>query len=174
MTHSHPLTSQPLLGSLTSPHPLILGLLRTHSSVLLQTFSMVLSAIISILYIRSHQPYNWKFYPWTNIYSSPTPSPQGTTTLLSPFLSSAFLDSTNGTPLQYPCLENPMDRGAWEGAVHGFAKSQTRLSDFIFTFHFHALEKEMATHSSVFAWEIPWTEEPGGLCSPWSHRVGHD
>ena len=67
-----------------------------------------------------------------------------------------------------------MDRGAWEGAVHGFAKSQTRLSDFIFTFHFHALEKEMATHSSVFAWEIPGTGEPGGLLSMGWHRVGHD
>ena len=58
----------------------------------------------------------------------------------------------NGTPLQYSCLENPMDGGAWWAAVHGVAKSQTRLSDFTFTFHFHALEKEMATHSSVLAW----------------------
>ena len=57
----------------------------------------------------------------------------------------------NGTPLQYCCLENPMDRGAWWAAVHGVAKSQTRLSDFTWTFHFHALEKEMATHSSIFA-----------------------
>ena len=61
----------------------------------------------------------------------------------------------NGTPLQYSCLENPMDRGAWEAAVHGVAKSWTRLSNFTFTFHFHALEKEMATHSSVLAWRIP-------------------
>ena len=58
----------------------------------------------------------------------------------------------NGTPLQYSCLENPMDRGAWWAAVHGVARNQTRLSDFTFTFHFHALEKEMATHSSVLAW----------------------
>ena len=57
----------------------------------------------------------------------------------------------NGTPLQYSCLENPMDRGAWWAAVHGVARSQTRLSDFTFTFHFHVLEKEMATHSSVLA-----------------------
>ena len=61
----------------------------------------------------------------------------------------------NGTPLQYSCLENPMDRGAWWAAVYGVAKSRTRLSDFTFTFHFHALEKEMATHSSVLAWRIP-------------------
>ena len=68
----------------------------------------------------------------------------------------------NGTPLRYSCLENPMDRGAWWAAVHGVAKSQTRLSNFTFTFHFHALEKEMATHSSVLAWRIPGTGEPGG------------
>ena len=80
----------------------------------------------------------------------------------------------NGTPLQYSCLENPMDGGAWYAAVHLVTKSRTRLSDFIFTFHFHALEKEMATHSSVFAWRIPGTEEPGGLPSVGSHRVGHD
>ena len=71
-------------------------------------------------------------------------------------------------------LENPMDGGAWEAAVHGISKSQTRLSDFSFTFHFHALEKEMATHSSVLAWRIPGTGEPDGLLSMGSHRVGHD
>ena len=80
----------------------------------------------------------------------------------------------NGTPLQYPCLENPMDGGAWWSVVHGVAKSRTRLSDFTFTFHFHALEKEMATHSSVLAWRIPGTGETGGLPSMGSHRVGHD
>ena len=78
------------------------------------------------------------------------------------------------TPLQYSCLENPMDGGAWWAAVHGVAKSQTRLNDFIFTFHFHALEKEMATHSSVLAWRIPGMGEAGGLLSLGSHRVGHD
>ena len=61
----------------------------------------------------------------------------------------------NGTPLQYSCLENPMDRGAWWAAVHEASRSRTRLSDFTFTFHFHALEKEMATHSSVLAWRTP-------------------
>ena len=80
----------------------------------------------------------------------------------------------SGTPLQHSCLENPMDGGAWWAAVHGVARSQTRLSDFTFTFHFHALEKEMATHSSVLAWRIPGTGEPGGLPSMGSHRVGHD
>ena len=67
-----------------------------------------------------------------------------------------------------------MDRGAWEAAVHRVAEGRTRLSDFTFTFHFHALEKEMATHSSVLAWRIPGTGEPGGLSSMESHRVGHD
>ena len=80
----------------------------------------------------------------------------------------------NGTPLQYPCLENPMDGGDWWAAVYGVAKCWTRLSDFTFTFHFHALEKEMATHSSVLAWRIPGTGEPGGLTSMGSHRVRHD
>ena len=80
----------------------------------------------------------------------------------------------NGTPLQYSCVENPMDGGAWWVAVHGVAKSWTRLSDFTFSFHVHALEKEMATHSSVLAWRIRGTGEPGGLPSMRSHRVGHD
>ena len=66
----------------------------------------------------------------------------------------------NGTPLQYSCLENPMGEGAWKTAVHGVAEGRTRLSDFTFTFHFHALEKEMATHSSVLAWRIPGMGEP--------------
>ena len=73
----------------------------------------------------------------------------------------------NGTPLQYSCLENPMDGGAWKAAaVHGVAEGRTRLSDFTFAFHFHALQKEMATHPSALAWRIPGTGEPGG-----SHRV---
>ena len=85
-----------------------------------------------------------------------------------------FCGEGNGTPLQFSCLENPMDGGAWWAAVHGVAKSWTRLSNFAFPFHFHALEKEMATHSSVLAWRIPGTGEPGGLPSMGSHRVGHD
>ena len=80
----------------------------------------------------------------------------------------------NGTPLQYSCLENPMDGGAWWATVHGVSQSRTRLSDFTFTFHFHVLEKAMATHSIALAWRIPGTGEPGGLPSMGSHRVRHD
>ena len=80
----------------------------------------------------------------------------------------------NGTPLQYSYLVNPMDGGAWSAAVHGVARSRTRLSNFTFTFHFYALEKKMATHSSVLAWRIPGTGDPGGLPSMGSHREGHD
>ena len=80
----------------------------------------------------------------------------------------------NGTPLQCSCLENPMDGGAWKAAVHGIAEGRTRLNDFTFSFHFHALEKEMATHSSTLAWKIPWTEEPGRLQSTGSLKVGHN
>ena len=75
----------------------------------------------------------------------------------------------NGTPLQYSCLEDPMDGGAWWAAVHGVAKSRTRLSDFTFTFHFHALEKEMVTHPSILAWRIPGTGEPDWLPSMGLH-----
>ena len=85
--------------------------------------------------------------------------------------SSIYGDS--GTPL-HSCLENPMDGGAWQAVVHGVTEGRTRLSDFTFTFHFHALEKEMVTHSSVLAWRIPGTGEPGGLPSMGSQRVGHD
>ena len=94
------------------------------------------------------------------------------------FSSSSFVfyarGEGNGTPLHYSCLENPMDGGAWWAAVHGVARSLTQLSNFTFTFHFHALEKEMVIHSSVLAWRIPGTGEPGGLLSIGSHRVGHD
>ena len=85
-----------------------------------------------------------------------------------------FTGLGNGTPLQYSRLENPMDGGAWWAAVHGVAKSSALLSNFTFTFHFHALEKEMATHSSILAWRIPGMGEPSGLPSMGSHRVGHD
>ena len=81
---------------------------------------------------------------------------------------------SNGNALQYSCLENPMDGGAWWAAVHGVAQSRARLRDFTFTYYFHALEKEMAAHSSVLAWRIPGSREPGGLPSMGSHRVGHD
>ena len=79
-----------------------------------------------------------------------------------------------GTPLQCSCLENPKDGGAWWAAVHGVAEGRTQLSDFTFSFPFHALEKEMATHSGVLAWRIPGMGEPVGLLSMGSHRLGHD
>ena len=85
-----------------------------------------------------------------------------------------FSGEGDGTPLQYTCLENPIDGGAWWAAVHGVPKSRTRLSDFTFTLHFHALEKEMATHSSVLAWRIPGTGEPGKMLSMGLHRVRHN
>ena len=80
----------------------------------------------------------------------------------------------NSNPLQYSRLENSKDRGTWQAIVHGVAKNRTRLSDFIFTFHFHALEKEMATHSSILAWRIPGMGKPGRQPSMGSHKVGHD
>ena len=80
----------------------------------------------------------------------------------------------NGTPLQHYCLENTITGEVCWAAVHGVAKSQTRLSSFTFTFHLHALEKDMATHSSVLAWRIPGTGEPAGLPSMGSHSVWHD
>ena len=80
----------------------------------------------------------------------------------------------HSTPLQYSCLENPMDGGAWRAAVHGVTEGQIRLRDFTLTFHFHALEKEMAAHSGGLAWRIPRMGQPGGLPSMGSHRVRYD
>ena len=85
-----------------------------------------------------------------------------------------FFGEGNGTLLQYSCLENPMDGGAWWATVHGVPEGWTRLSNITFIFHFHALEKEMATHSRILAWRTPGTGEPGGLPSLGLHRVGHD
>ena len=107
------------------------------------------------------------FSPWGREES-------GTTERLHFHFSLSCIGEGNGTPLQYSCLENPRDGGAWWASVHGVVKSRTRLSKFTFTFHFHALEKAMATHSSVLAWRIPGTGEPGGLPSMGLHRVGHD
>ena len=93
------------------------------------------------------------------------------------FLNEWMLDyfgEGNGTPLQYSCLKNPMGGGAWKAAVNGVAEGRTWLSNFTFTFHFHALEKETATCSSVLAWRIPGTGEPGGLLSMELHRVRHN
>ena len=108
--------------------------------------------------------------PWSQQHARP-PCPSPTPGVHS---NSQPLGEGNSTPIQYSCLENPMDKEAWWTEVHGVAKSQTRLSNFTFTFHFHALEKEMATHSSVLAWRIPGKGEPGGLPSMGSHRVRHD
>ena len=94
--------------------------------------------------------------------------------LLFNMLSRSVIGEGNGNPLQCSCLENPMDGGAWWAAVHRVTKSQRQLSDFTFTFHFHALEEEMAAHSSVLAWRIPGTGKPGGLPSMGSHRIRHD
>ena len=98
----------------------------------------------------------------------------GTTERLHFHFSLSCIGEGNGNPLQCSCLENPRDGGAWWAAVYGVTEGRAQLSDFTFTFHFHALEKEMATHSSVLAWRIPGTAEPGGLPSMGSHRVGHD
>ena len=88
--------------------------------------------------------------------------------ILSPYLFNLKAIAPHSSTLAWKI---PWTEGAWWAAVHGVAKSRTRLSDFTFTFHFHALEEEMATHSSVLAWRIPWTEEPGGLPSMGLHRV---
>ena len=126
----------------------------------------------------SRQEY-WSGWPCPSPGDLPNPGIKPTC-LMSPALAGKFFTTSAtcgegyGTPLQYSCLENPMDGGAWRAAVHGVATSRTRLSDFPFTFHFHASEKEMATHSSVLAWRIPGTGEPGGLPSMGPHRVGHD
>ena len=103
----------------------------------------------------------WNIFCFLSPHKNPTPG-----------MSTA--EATQLAELVTTALANPMDGGAWWAAVHGVAKSRTRLSDFTFTFHFHALEKEMASHSSVLAWRIPGTGEPGGLLSMGSHRVGHD
>ena len=98
---------------------------------------------------------------------------QGPWSLLCPYVSTPlnlYSGEGNGNPLQYSCLENPVGGGAWYAAVHGVAKSQAQLSIFTCTFYFHALEKEMATHSSILAWRVPGTEELGGLLPTGSHN----
>ena len=115
-------------------------------------------------------PYDWAIQLW-GIHPEKTTILKDTCTLM--FIVAIFTIAITW-PLQYSCLENPRDGGAWWVAVHGVAEGWTRLSDFTFTFHFHALEKEMTTHSSILAWRIPGMGEPGGLPSMGSHRVGHD
>ena len=104
----------------------------------------------------------------------PPGSPVGATCDIFLWGEACILGEGNGNPLQSSCLENPMDGGAWWAAVHGVAKSWIGLSKFTFTFHFHTLEKEMATHSSVLARRIPGMGEPGGLPSMGSHSIGHN
>ena len=111
------------------------------------------------------QPGRWACHP---------PTWSGWRTYLCQLGLDKLWSTSNGTPLQHSCLGNPIDGGAWQATVHGVAKSPARLSDFTFTFHFHALEKEMATHSSVLAWRSPGTGKPGGLPSMGLHRVRHD
>ena len=113
-------------------------------------------------------------YMWTHVKHLCGKRKYNFSDLMLILLTRVFYGEGNGTLLQHSCLENPMDGGAWWATVHGVAKSRTRLSDFTFTFHFHALEKEVATHSSVLAWRIPRTGEPHGLRSVGSHRVKHD
>ena len=98
----------------------------------------------------------------------------GTTERLHFYFSLSCIGEGNGNPLQCSCLENPRDGAAWWAAIYGVAQSWTLLSNFTLTFHFRALEEKMATHSSVLAWRIPWTEQPGGLPSMGSHRVRHN
>jgi len=105
---------------------------------------------------------------YTNLHSY-----EQCTTITFFLLPHQYFGEGNGTPLQYSCLENPRDSRAWWAAVHGVAKNQTQLSYFTFTFHFHALEEAMATHSSTLAWKIPWTEEPDRLQSMGLRKVGH-
>ena len=118
----------------------------------------------------------WKI-PWTvepGRLQSMGRQESDTTEQLPFHFSLSCIGEGSGNPLQCSCLENPMDGGAWWAAVHGVVKSQNRLSDFTFTFHFHALEKEMAPHSSVLPWRIPGMGVPSGLPSMGSPRVGHD
>ena len=117
-----------------------------------------------------------KSHEWRSLVDcSPWGREESDTTERLPFhFSLSCIGKGDGNPLQCSCLENPRDGGAWWAAVHGVTKSRTRLSDFTFTFHFHALEKEMATHSCVLAWRIPGTGHHGGRPSMGSHRVGHD
>ena len=154
--------------------------------IMAEIFSKMNEVSLSLLFVTSDKILSWKKKKWnfwkSCIFSSKPDSFPLLQLLGWEFLYEladnrklgGFIGEGNGTPLQYSCLENPMDGGAWWAAVHGVAKSRTQLSNFTFTFHCHAVEREMATHSSVLAWRIPGTGEPGGLLSMGSQRVGHD
>ena len=133
-----------------------------------QISPIILSSSLSIPFSTVYQG---RFYFGLILFNVKTPS---NCWVVANCLCLFWVGEGNGTPLQYSWLENPMDGGAWWAAVHGVAKSRAQLSDFTLFFHFHALEKEMATHTSVLAWRIPGMEDPGGLPSMGSHRVGHD
>ena len=124
-----------------------------------------------LIYLTKHLSNSIFYCNYLCVYHG-TPSPVVSSNFL--HIAQVVYGKGNGTLLQYSCLENPIDGGAWKAAVHGVTEGQTQLSDFTLTFHFHALEKEMATHSSVLAWRIPGTGEPGGLPSMGSHRVRHN
>ena len=117
--------------------------------------------LVQISPLFTHQPWNLA----QDFSCSNTMCLEDTTINMSSLMAESFTPCRNGTPLQHSCLENPMDGGAWWAAVHGVAKSRTRLSNFAFTFHIHALEKEMATHNSVLVSRILGMAEPGGLPS---------
>ena len=135
---------------------------------MLVSYFLILKYILHIKCVKHKHPYTR--YSELSVYPQLCHSHGSCLSCICCYPVSCFGEG-KGTPPQYSCLENPMDGGAWKAAVHGVAEG---LSDFTFTFHFHALEKEMATHSSVLAWRIPGTGEPGGLPSMGSHRVGHD
>ena len=155
-------------------------ILKLFPSSILDTYQLgrviIFQFHISLPFHTVHGVLKAKILKWFAIPISSKPCFSELSTMTCPFWVAlhSMAGEGNGTPLQYSCLENPMDGGAWWAAVHEIAKSQAWLRDCSFAFHFHTLEKEMATHSSVLAWRIPGTGEPGGLPSLGSHRVGHD
>ena len=145
-----------------------------HCNCLKMSASILFFSPKYLLFFLFNLLFNWrKFGLWSCIGFCCTTT-QISHNYIYIYISPLPLGEGNGTPLQYSCLENPMDGGAWWAAVHRVTKSQTWLSDFSFTFHSHAFEKEMATPSSVLAWRLPGKGEPGGLPSMGSHRVRHD
>ena len=152
---------------------------------LISLLSQGLSRVFSSTTVQKHQVFGAQLSLWSKshiqkwLLEKPKlwlDGPLSVYTVRCSFIGCMYVNSGggHGTPLQSCCLENPMDRGVWWAAVHEVAKNWTRLSDFTFPFQFHALEKALATHSSVLAWRIPGMGEPSGLPSMGSHRVGHD
>ena len=131
-------------------------------------FPSLSSILLTVFNFEAITPYPPCFSPSSCFFPQQFLLSSSSEILYSIYYSRPSTGEGNGTPLQYSCLENPIGGGAWWAAVRGVAKSQTRPIDFTFTFHFRALEKEMATHSSVLAWRIPGTREPVGRCL-WGH-----